>query len=206
MPGLETDVMPFLDEAAPGLLERYYRDESFTGARFEFLAGGGDRPETKDAFVADDIVAVGLLSVSIPPKASLRLLEDDAVQLSQLLEKVPTGVSLCDAKAEQLIEDGSPADVLWRRLAGIDGIAWVTASKLLARKRPHLLPVYDRVVKAALQPTRSNFWRPLWETLQNDAVTDRLEELRRGLGLDVSLLRVLDVAVWVRNWEPADGH
>lgn len=206
MPGLETDVMPFLDEAAPGLLERYYRSGSFTGARFELLAGGGDRPEAKDVFVADDLVAVGLLSVTIPPRASLRLLEDDAVQLSELLGRVPTGISLCDSEAEQLIEDGSPADVLWRRLVGIDGIAWVTAHKLLARKRPHLLPVYDRVVKAALQPTRSNFWRPLWETLQNERVTDRLKELRRGLALDVSLLRVLDVAVWMRNWDTADGH
>jgi hypothetical protein len=77
---------------------------------------------------------------------------------------------------------------------------------LLARKRPHLLPVYDRVVKAALQPTKRTFWRPLWETLQDRAVTGRLEELRRVLDLDVSLLRVLDVAVWMRNWGAAEGR
>jgi hypothetical protein len=82
--GLERDVMQFLDDAASALLERYYESGSFTGARFEFLAGGGDRPDVKDVFVADDIVAVGLLSVTTPPEATLRLLEDNAKALSAL--------------------------------------------------------------------------------------------------------------------------
>lgn len=204
VPGLQHNLMPFLDDAAPALLDKYYRSPSFTGARFESLGGGGDRLEAKDAFVADDIVAVGLLSVSIPPEASLRLLEDDAAALSELLVKIPVGVSLTEPGARQLIDSGSPADVLWHRLIKIDGIAWVTAHKLLARKRPHLLPVYDRVVKVALQPTQSTFWLPLWETLQDDAVRRRLEDLRHGLGLDISLLRVLDVAVWMRSWGAAN--
>lgn len=38
----------------------------YTGSRFESLLGGGDRPDAANKFVADDLVAVSLLSVNIP--------------------------------------------------------------------------------------------------------------------------------------------
>lgn len=77
----------------------------------------------------------------------------------------------------------------------------MTAAKLLARKRPHLLPVYDQVVKAALQPRSGRFWEPLWEELQDVRLVDRLEAVRSEAGVDgaVSLLRILDFAIWMRN-------
>jgi hypothetical protein len=38
-------------------------------------------------------------------------------------------------------------------------IGWVTAGKLLARKRPKLVPVYDGVVKCALgNPPKNHVW------------------------------------------------
>lgn len=82
------------------------------------------------------------------------------------------------------------------------GVGWVTAHKLCARKRPKLLPVYDRVVKAALQPRRKDFWIPLRETLRaSDKIVPRLEEVKRLAQIpdEVSLLRVLDVAVWMTS-------
>ncbi|HVE46427.1 MAG TPA: DUF6308 family protein [Acidimicrobiales bacterium] len=101
----------------------------------------------------------------------------------------------------ETIAEGSPAARLWTLLEAVPGIGWVTGAKLLARKRPHLLPVYDQVVKAALQPRSGRFWEPLWEELQDVRIVGRLEEVRSGAGVDgaVSLLRILDVAIWMRN-------
>jgi hypothetical protein len=85
-------------------------------------------------------------------------------------------------------------------LNDVPGIGWVTANKLCARKRPLLLPVYDTVVKAALQPTRQSFWEPLRNEFADGELQSRLMELRDEAGVpNLSLLRVLDVAVWMRN-------
>jgi Family of unknown function (DUF6308) len=47
----------------------------FTGGRFELLDGGGDRPDTCNRFTASDILAIGMLSVQLPPLVTLDLLE-----------------------------------------------------------------------------------------------------------------------------------
>jgi hypothetical protein len=205
MAGLERDVMPVLDQEGADLVAAYLTGDRFTGSRFDSFSGGGDRPDAANRFTADDVVAVSLLSVDIPPRASRELLEDQASRLSELLSAVPTDVALTDAAAHELIARGSVAEHLWSELRDIEGIGWVTAHKLCARKRPALLPVYDRVVKAALQPTRSAWWLPLWETLQRQEVVDRLVEIRAEVGRpEVSLLRILDVAVWMWNWGARD--
>ena len=47
-------------------------------------------------------------------------------------------------------------------------MGWVTAGKLLARKRPRLIPVYDRVVRCALgRPAKP--WRWLNDAFALDA-------------------------------------
>jgi hypothetical protein len=47
----------------------------FTGARFEFLNGGGDRESVADKFTSSDLLAVEMLSVQVPGRAALDLLE-----------------------------------------------------------------------------------------------------------------------------------
>jgi hypothetical protein len=49
----------------------------FTGGRFDRLGGGGDRPEVGDIITSDDLIAVEMLSVRVPPKVALDLLEGD---------------------------------------------------------------------------------------------------------------------------------
>ncbi|MDX3282386.1 DUF6308 family protein [Streptomyces scabiei] len=116
---------------------------SFTGRRFEHLAGGGDRPEAANAVTADDLIAVQTLSVTIPAEAALDLLEGRlGAQLSDLLYEIPNRVDMAEADAADLAP-GSPTDAAWRLLTDQPGIGWVTAGKLLARKRPRFLPVYD---------------------------------------------------------------
>jgi hypothetical protein len=150
--------------------------------------------------VADDIVAVSLLGVNIPPQVSLELLDPPDHTVSELLRKIPVKKDLWEVE-ESTIARGSDADKLWNHLDGIVGVGWVTAGKLMARKRPQLIPVFDRVVRDALMPRRSNtFWVSLRRELNKDGrLVGRLGELKSeaSLGRQVPLLRVLDVAVWM---------
>jgi hypothetical protein len=115
----------------------------FTGGRFEFLDGGGDRPDACNRFTASDILSIEMLSVQLPPLVALDLLEGAlGEEAAVLLKQIPTSVPLWDDEAEGLIEDDGPADSVWRLLESQDGVGWVTAGKLLARKRPSLIPVY----------------------------------------------------------------
>ncbi|MGW7055143.1 DUF6308 family protein [Streptomyces sp. NPDC054887] len=200
-------------ERVVGDLRRYFGIDlppggmPFTGSRFEHLAGGGDRPEVAERFTAEDLVAVQTLSVTVPALVALDLLEGRlGAQLSGLLQAIPKDIDMVDAEADVLAE-GSPADQAWHLLRAQHGVNWVIAGKLLARKRPRLLPVYDRVVRCAVGRPPS-FWLALHTALrEDDAVLHRhLLKLRQAAGLPetVSALRVCDVAVWMNH--RALGH
>lgn len=197
-------IVGYLDERAVGLLAEYFAPAGrFTGGRFERFAGGGARVETANRFTSDDIVAVSLLGVRIPGRAALRILEDEAQALNALLGEIPQGTDLWMAP-EDAVGPRSAADQLWAGLVALPGIQWVTAGKLLARKRPRLIPVYDRVVKAALgRKDDDGWWLPLRAALAaNPQLVTDLAGLRKesGLGDEVSLLRVLDVCIWMREY------
>ncbi|MEU7488091.1 DUF6308 family protein [Streptomyces sp. NPDC042319] len=195
------------DQAVTGL-RRYFGIDlqlgavAFTGSRFDHLAGGGDRPATADVVTADDLIAVETLSVRIPAQVALDLLEGTlGDRLSELLSRIPRDVDMAHAEVATLAT-GSPADTAWRLLNDQVGIGWVSAGKLLARKRPRLLPVYDQVVRCILGRPQS-FWLDLHAALQADDhhLHRELKALRRSAGLPetVSALRVCDVVLWMRH-------
>ncbi|HKE74406.1 MAG TPA: DUF6308 family protein [Acidimicrobiales bacterium] len=188
------------DDRTARRLADYYTSGRYTGGRFELFAGGGDRPEVADRFTTEDIVAVSLLGVEIPGDAALEVLEGAQGRLAERLAGVPTDLDLAEA-GDDAVGPGSAAAHAFDLLDRIPGIAWVTAGKLLARKRPRLIPVYDSVVHLALDRTPDDeFWRPLRDTLRDEpSLVDRLRELRGAAGIDgrVSVIRVLDVAIWM---------
>ncbi|MET7497522.1 DUF6308 family protein [Streptomyces sp900116325] len=170
---------------------------AFTGARFEALGGGGDRPAVADAVTAEDLIAVQALSVTVPAAAVLDLLEGHVgTQLSTLLRAIPRDLDMADA-TEADLAPSSPAHKAWHLLRDQPGIGWVTAGKILARKRPRLLPVYGGVGRPR------SFWHALHSTLRADdcALQRELLILRQAAGIPetVSALRVCDVVVWMRH-------
>ncbi|TMV00092.1 DUF6308 family protein [Streptomyces sp. DASNCL29] len=178
-----------------------------TGSRFEHLAGGGDCPEVADRITAEDLIAVQTLSVTVPAPVALDILEGRlGARLSGLLQAIPRDIDMVDADAV-VVADGSPSDRAWSLLCEQYGLSWVIAGKVLARKRPRLLPVYDRVVRCAVGRPPS-FWLALHAALREDdaALHRRLLELRQVAGVPetVSALRVCDVAVWMNH--RALGH
>jgi len=90
-----------------------------TGARFNSFGGGGSSGATANRVTAEDVVAVGLLNVTIPGTAALALVEgslgrDVAVELAQ----IPTDVDLGSPAAAELLAAESPASHVWRLLEG----------------------------------------------------------------------------------------
>jgi hypothetical protein len=98
-------------------------------------------------------------------------------------------------------EHGSAAYQLWQLLCRCGGKHLrVYANKLLARKRPRLLPVYDQKVAELLHYPKS-YWACLWTWFDGDRERAKaLADLRAEAGglEDISLLRCLDVVLWMR--------
>lgn len=202
---------PILDpehsDIAIDALRRYFAVvegiPAFSGSRFERFAGGGDRPGVADEFTSDDLVAVTLLSVNIPGQAALRILgEHDPnyrSDLNELLRRIPTDVELADAD-ERLL---ATAEKLWELLRDNHGVGPTKTSKLMARKRPHLLAVIDSVVINAVGhvPGKHNFYRNLRAALAADdrRLRGHLIALRdeADIGRGISVIRVFDVLVWM---------
>ncbi len=177
-------------------LEEYL--DRYSGRHFEQLADSDG-----DHFTANDIVAVSMLSVTVPAEAASWLLGDDgADQTSALLQLIqPANLEIWDDRAD--LSNGSPASQLWRSVKDLKGVGRTTASKLLATKRPHLFPIYDSVVSAALGIGRRDDWQ-LWQTFlrspeaepAKDAVQQLHHEVPRSEHL--STLRTLDIIIWIR--------
>lgn len=189
-------------------LQDYFREKSngspaFTGAVFQSIGGSGDAPPYTNIIRAEDALAVSALSVTVPPLAAARLLDPQvANSISDLLERVPAD---CDLVADGVdVGPQSPAAYLWKLLRTDVGLGVVTTSKLLARKRPRIMPIYDSVVAWVLCLKSS---RGYWEGMQAALRTDghRLHtlatELSRtdGVPAQTSALRVIDVVLWMHG-------
>lgn len=188
------------DSAALHLLSRYYKPGAYSGARFDTWDSTGTRAEDANRFTADDILAVQFLSVSVPPNAVHALLSSRAEHFSLLLTSLGPDRDLVD-EAQSLTDDWVGWDVM-NGLRDLEGVGQTTASKLLARKRPRLRPIWDSVVTAV-----TGTWQEQWEPMRlalrenNGELHGRLIRLRRAAGLspEVSALRVLDVITWMEG-------
>lgn len=173
---------------------------SYTGAYFDRLEGGGGI--APDRIGPSDLVAITMLRVRVEPEVAADLLDGDlGGRASELLADMGPDDDLWRTPLATY-EGGSPASDLWDLLESQPGIGWVTANKLMARKRPRMIPVYDTVVSDALKPGRNRFWIRLWHALHGTPdLVAQLESIRNDAGDvdDISLLRILDIVVWMRN-------
>jgi hypothetical protein len=210
-----------VEEYATYLLRRYLAPDPatgrarYSGAYFERLGGGGDRPEVACQFTAEDLLAVTMLSVRIEGYHALEVLHYQARELNDLLAQIPLGIALQDPDAGALIAQGGPAWRLWGAICDIEPrpernrIGPVAAGKLLARKRPDLLPVYDSRIKMVLNRPRTDnqWWHDLrYKLVHDQGLVQELQAVREGAGAGhMSLLRVFDVMCWMFSWEGDHG-
>jgi hypothetical protein len=187
-------------------LRRYFRPDGpprtlFTGRHFDRFAGGGDAPNVRDRVTTEDVLALSFLSVRDRLGAfAVDVLEVHADEITALLRAIPVDVAMHQTPWATYAP-GSAAFELWdllRRCGGTN--LWVYANKLLARKRPKLLPAYDHIVRNLIGAPQS-YWECLWTWFDSDPrCAVALTEMRAEAGgiQDISLLRCLDVVLWMR--------
>ena len=184
---------------------------------FETFGEGGKSDPF--AITAGDLLAVSMLSVHVPAKAALAIIGEDAARISGLLRKLDPTLKfeeLSQREFDDLLGPAGPAQELWDLLRRNGSERWgvgaTTASKIMARKRPQLIPIYDSVVADATGMKSSRHHWSLWHqalapriTLGTDVsaeltLSQRLGVLREDSSLsDKSLLRILDVVIWMHH-------
>jgi len=186
----------------------------YTGSWFNQLADD-DHNQISPA----DLVAVTMLGVEVPAPVAIWLLRPDGQQeVSSLLSGIES--ELITEAPQGELEDGSQADQLWELLqsrrwpqgqVSSNGLGPVTAGKLLAAKRPGLIPIWDHVVDKALGPPSHRFWITMWDRFQDENFVSELGQIHtkalvtcrsRGVAIptEPSLLRTLDIVIWMREF------
>lgn len=201
-----------LDDSAVELVRDYIRQDDrgaarFTGREFELLGDAADGDEAADRFTTADLVALALLGVPLSGAAALSLLNDHEGRWSGLLSDISVSEDPSTPSGRQQLTDaGSAASRLWRVVNTVPTMGPTRTGKLLARKRPKLLPVYDSVVEAAVAPGQS-WWKIIAEFFASPSRVASLERIRDEAGAVgvLSPLRTLDVVLWMRHRGPTEG-
>ncbi|UFU01869.1 DUF6308 family protein [Ruania suaedae] len=196
------------DPRTPEKVARYY-DVARTYAGASFTAGYAEAPSD---ITAADLHATSLLAVKIRPLPTRRFLDDGPLRTAVLdgLALLPVDAALSSADGELLTKMFAFHDAVRE---AIGPYAWVTTSKVTARKRPNLFPVRDRVVVNVLRlggPDRRKDWQVFRALMQNDDVLGELARVRidaanyaADSGIDCKFdepeLRLLDVVLWMNG-------
>lgn len=159
-----------------------------------------DAVETDPQTLApSDVTAAAALHPSLS-RGDLEFFANRRADFEAWLAATPGDVQLADASDDDL--------------AGLDpfgeveGVSLALLTKVLHRKRPHLVPLVDRHVLDWYRPVTGEraavaAWRPLLRALRDDLRTNAstLAALTERLGADMdtppSQLRCVDIALWM---------
>lgn len=171
---------------------------NYDGRCFEQLY---DR-EKPFSFTPTDLLAVTALSVTVPPPVAAWILSGEgATATSSCLSNILPDSRIEDLSRrdyERLLGEASEAWKLWKLLYGQPGIGSTIAGKLIAAKRPHLVPISDGYVKDTLECTERDLWMCMWTVLTDDEIRTGVANMHDEVpaARDLSLLRVLDIVAW----------
>ena len=177
------------DPRTAAAVQRFYDPATqFAGNTFLSLA-----PNDPQAIGPADLLAVSLLTVAPGAVAVRTLLPGGSLadQVSELLATIPTCTPLWDATDLDLTR----ASTLWTLLNTTVGVKSTIAGKIMARKRPGLIPIIDSVVANGLACTPGTYWTTFRRVLQSPALRMRVAALKP----DQPVLRVLDTVMWM-HW------
>jgi len=201
-----------LPAAAEHLARYYATDSNYAGTTFTDL-----RPNEPDLITSADLLAVTTLSVEVGPHA-IRTFDRSSDEISEKLSALSTELRLetvdPDATADTMASLYELVKRSLRRAGAETSNAWVTASKICARKRPNLFPVRDNVVLdlLGLPKTYPIDWpafqelvadQPLMRTL-DDQVADAAGHEGVDVGDPSLRLRHLDVVLWMHALNPTN--
>ena len=177
----------------------------FSGSLFDSFGGGGDRPEVEDRITSEDLLAVAAVNAAMPAAVTNQLLSEPlSSRLTAHLRQLATDIDLWDAGDEVL----AVASEAFEQIRSIQpvvsgyGGGWAAAYKLLARKRPRLMPLYDaKVRRVANLADGASWWLSLRHAMHVDGEDNEVRyrvcaAMRDADTGYVSVLRGLDVILW----------
>ena len=171
----------------------------FAGHLFDTIP---DNPPER--VVASDLVAVSLLDVSFGPMATDALLNRAYLDSHLAVEKLPINLDLWDA-----IDRVNNLYAARKVLDDLHDVGPVKASKLLARKRPRLVPITDRHVEVFFGCRGWEFLTPLATCLSENSdlvgAINALSPSPSESGHSPTTLRLLDVAIWMTRSRSASA-
>jgi hypothetical protein len=173
------------------LVAAYYDPTGpFAGSTFDDFATG-----PANEITAGDLLAVSFLDVQYPVLA-VRRITSAHDELEALLRAIDANVDLWDADDASL----DAAEALWTWLrTNLHGVDSVLAGKLLARKRPRMIPIVDRwTIHAVPSVPDGEIWSTFRAALDPNLIA-RIETLRGPNSADTSTLRLLDAAIWMQH-------
>ncbi|HSH59276.1 MAG TPA: DUF6308 family protein [Acidimicrobiales bacterium] len=172
-------------------LRAYFREDhrGYTGSWFERIVDS-DHP---NRITPRDVAAVATLSVKVPAHVTIWLLGDGAERVRALREQIPVDQAIWDVDAD-LGPDG-PAEELWQALrkatwAGHSKrMGFTKTSKLLAAKRPHLIPIYDSGSLGPYGPANRRATGSPGATGSQESLVSSFEPRLRSSGRTPALVR-----------------
>lgn len=222
--GLEIPDILLEEKYARGLLHSYFQRDGtgivYSGAMFDTYpaapeSGTTARPGATDEITDTDLIALSMLGIRVTGYQALTIMQKRHQDIRHLLARIPAHARIEDDASADLLARDRPAWELWELLRDIQDrtkearLGAVAAGKLLARKRPDLIPIEDSQIAAVLSrkpPDRDERW---WSDVRSAALDDRpdasgttlwryLTRLRDHAGRDhLPLLRVLDIICWM---------
>lgn len=193
---------------SPGrALSAYFRGtpRQFSGSLFDSFGGGGDRPDVRNQITREDLLAAAAVNATVPAAAASQLLtEPVSARLTAWLQQLPSDVDLWDAQDATL----AVAAEAWEEIRTIHEPGtttpdrWSLANKLLARKRPRLIPLYDAKVRRVVDLAEgADWWRSLRAAMRVDGEDNEIRHrvcsaMQVADVHHVSVLRGLDVILW----------
>ncbi|MGN0095951.1 MAG: DUF6308 family protein [Corynebacterium sp.] len=171
----------------------------FTGAFFDDCSPD---PADENTFTVGDLAALPMLSIPLRRFHTAEVLYYRQERLSELLAAIGPDRELAEEPGP--LPADWPARQLEQALLEIKNIGKVTATKLIAHKRPRLFPIFDNVVKASIAPDTVFLDTVHAELSTNADLQDKLGKIRTAVGLPstISDLRILDVVAWMNVKRP----
>jgi hypothetical protein len=167
--------------------------DRFSGRWFEKFAAMGD----PNRFQPSDVLAVEALSMRVPPESATRLLITEADRFNSLLQRIPSDGDLWQEDRSLVDSDSATHELHAMLKHDLRGVGWVTAGKLMAAKRPRLIPILDQQVERVLKPPAKRFWVTMYDQLADGGRRRTIADVCDCAPADVSLLRRIDVALWM---------
>jgi hypothetical protein len=182
--------------------------ETYTSNRLDYAFGTYDRRGVVDApLAASDVLMANLLSLRLSARHVIPLfMEGDgpAQRLRAALDNAL--VALQDADAFESYDNLEQLETAVESLAAANTAAlhvkwWtaVTVSKVLHRRRPHIVPLIDsRVYRFYGAKHPAAVRKALWEDIRgnSDWLADLAATVRTPDGRPLSLLRLADILIW----------